>query len=181
MAWSTPLTAVSNAVLTAAQWNASVRDNLLETAPAKATAGGKWIVSTGANTIAERTVQTVRVSAQQTTATTTFTDLTTTGPTVGPLTTGTNAIAFISALCSNSTVTAYALAGCAVTGASTIAAVDGESLEFQAATANQGFRGTAVCHFSGSLTPGLNAFVMKYRASAGTGSWGDRALTVMAM
>jgi len=37
MAWFTPLAGVSTATLTAAQWNASVRDNLLETAPAKAT------------------------------------------------------------------------------------------------------------------------------------------------
>jgi hypothetical protein len=29
MAWTTPLTAVANVALTAAQWNASVRDNLL--------------------------------------------------------------------------------------------------------------------------------------------------------
>ena len=34
MAWTAPMTAVSGSVLTAAQWNTNVRDNLLETAPA---------------------------------------------------------------------------------------------------------------------------------------------------
>lgn len=47
------MTFVSNAVLTAAQLNTHLRDNLLETAPAKATAPGRFIVSTGLNSISE--------------------------------------------------------------------------------------------------------------------------------
>ena len=63
MAWTTPLTAVSNTALTAAQWNASVRDNLLMTAPALATTTGRHFVSTGANTIAERAISSNSVSS----------------------------------------------------------------------------------------------------------------------
>ena len=89
MAWTTPVTAVSGALLTAAQWNASVRDNLLETAPAKATTSGRIFVSTGANAIAQREIKTEYLSASGTTTSTSFVNLTGggTGPTVA-VTTG---------------------------------------------------------------------------------------------
>ena len=67
MVWSTPLTAVANTPLTAAQWNASVRDNFNETAPAKATVGGRIFASTGPNTIAEREVLADVVETAETT------------------------------------------------------------------------------------------------------------------
>ena len=54
MAWTAPMTAVANAVFTAAQFNTHVRDNLLETAPAKATTTGGYFVATGTNTIVQR-------------------------------------------------------------------------------------------------------------------------------
>ena len=54
MAWSAPMTAVANTVFTAAQFNQHVRDNLNETAPAKATASGGYFVATGVNAIAQR-------------------------------------------------------------------------------------------------------------------------------
>src|SRR5690242_20536503 len=96
MAWSSPLTAVTNAALTAAQWNASVRDNLLETAPAKATTPASFFAATGANTIAERIPAQTVTPASETTTSTSYTNLTTTGPTVA-LTTGTKAFVFIGA------------------------------------------------------------------------------------
>jgi len=54
MAWTAPRTWVTSEVVTAAHLNAHVRDNLLETAPAKATTNGGIFVATGANAIAER-------------------------------------------------------------------------------------------------------------------------------
>src|SRR3712207_4741779 len=92
MAWATPLTAVSNAILSAAQWNASVRDNLNETGPAKATTAGRILVTTGANGIAERAVSSATVSTSQTTTSTSYTDLATVGAAVA-VTTGTQALA----------------------------------------------------------------------------------------
>src|SRR5690606_12967068 len=44
MAWSAPMTAVSGSVFTAAQFNQFVRDNLNETAPARATTAGAHFV-----------------------------------------------------------------------------------------------------------------------------------------
>jgi hypothetical protein len=53
--WSAPMTAVANSTFTAAQFNQYVRDNLNETAPAKATSAGSYFVADGVNSIAERT------------------------------------------------------------------------------------------------------------------------------
>jgi hypothetical protein len=48
------MTAVTNATFTAAQFNTHVRDNLLETAPAKATAADRFILTDGANAVREQ-------------------------------------------------------------------------------------------------------------------------------
>src|ERR1700755_2312031 len=82
MAWSAPLTAVANTAFTAAQFNASVRDDLLETAPAKATANGQMFVATAANSIAARLPQASFVTVSESTASTTYAALTTAGPAV---------------------------------------------------------------------------------------------------
>ncbi len=52
IAWTAPRTWVANDILTAAQLNAHVRDNLLETAVAKATAAGEVPYATAANALA---------------------------------------------------------------------------------------------------------------------------------
>lgn len=182
MAWSVPLTAVSNAVLTAAQWNASVRDNLLESAPAKATTTGRLIVSSGTNTVAERAIQTARVIASQGLSSLTYANLATTGPQVASLTTGANALAFASAACTQNTNSAFALFSIAVSGATTIACTDAESFQFQPSTAaTASARGTYCRHFDGTLTPGANTFTMQYRASAGSAFFESRALTMIAL
>lgn len=59
MAWSTPKTWTAETPLTAAELNFQVRDNLLETAPAKATNAsgyGEWLVTAGPNQVAMRRI-----------------------------------------------------------------------------------------------------------------------------
>ena len=51
MAWTAPRTWTTNEVVSKAIMDAHVRDNLLETAPAKATAAGELFEATGANAI----------------------------------------------------------------------------------------------------------------------------------
>ncbi len=53
MSWTTPRTWVNGEIPGATEMNAHVRDNMNETAPAKATTAGELIVVTGANAIAE--------------------------------------------------------------------------------------------------------------------------------
>lgn len=181
MAWSTPLTAVSNATLTAAQWNATVRDDLLETAPAKATATGRIFVSTGVNAIAERVINSASIATQEGTASTTHTALSTPGPAV-TVTTGTSALAFVNCRISNNTNGAFTGVGVAVSGASAIAASDAQGILFQPSTAaSAGIRCCVAVHFNATLTAGSNIFTMQYRASAGTGSFQDRNLVVIGL
>jgi hypothetical protein len=56
MAWVAPRTWVTGEIVTAAYLNSNVRDNTLETAPAKAAAAGDIFVATGANAIKKVTV-----------------------------------------------------------------------------------------------------------------------------
>ena len=176
MAWSTPLTAVSTATLTAAQWNATVRDNLNETAPAKATTAGGIFVATGTNAIAQRIPTGNTIATSQISTATTYGDLATSGPAV-TVTTGTQAIVCVTVSLNNSTVGASSRADFAVSGATTRAAVDNTALIHEVANANQGFRATAVTLIT--LTAGSNTFTVKYRTSGGTGTFNDRSILVL--
>src|SRR5688572_15513207 len=126
MAWSTPYTATSNDTFTAAEFNATYRDNMLETATAKATANpevstdpdsgteivpGTFFVATAANALAERRITEGNISKDtiEDTTTTTYTDLDTYGPAISVVT-GTAAIVMVA--CEISNATANALAAC---------------------------------------------------------------------
>jgi hypothetical protein len=52
MAWTLPKTWAANEVVSASLLNTHVRDNMLETAPAKMTTAGDIVIATGANAIA---------------------------------------------------------------------------------------------------------------------------------
>lgn len=58
MAWTAPRTWVTSEVVSATIMNAHVRDNLLETAPAKASAKGDLFAATGANAISRLAIGT---------------------------------------------------------------------------------------------------------------------------
>ncbi|MEU7170301.1 hypothetical protein ABZ949_02270 [Micromonospora tulbaghiae] len=177
MAWSVPLTAVSNSPLTAAAWNASVRDNLLETAPAKFTGAGQLFVSTGANAGAARTPASATVATNESTNSTTYTNLVTAGPQVVS-TTGTSALCFWQAQMGNSTSGSNAFMSVAVSGASTVAASDTFSSRYQSYGSNARHRSAAAHLFTG-LTAGSNTFTAQYRVDGGSGAFIDRSLIVI--
>ena len=178
MAWSAPMTAVANSTFTAAQFNQYVRDNLNETAPAKATSAGSYFVADGVNSIAERTPNLEGVLTAETTISTTFTDLATIGPTV-TVTTGPYALVLTHCQMDNVT-TGSAYAGVEVTGASSIAPALNRSINIFNASAVRIGAGTAVLHAGSlALTPGSNTFTMKYRVSSGLGTFADRRIIVM--
>jgi hypothetical protein len=182
MAWSTPLTAVTNAALTAAQWNASVRDNLAETAPAKATTTGRIFVTTGANGIAERIPSIVRVTGGgQGTTSTSFTDLTTVGPTISTLATGVSAIFAVSAYALSTVAQAGAYMGVAVSGASTVAADTNRALRIHSEVASVNQKVSYVGMFAATLTAGNNTFQAKYASTSGasTATFDERELLVI--
>jgi len=177
MAWTTPLTAVANTAFTAAQFNASVRDNLLETAPAKATTTGRWFVSSAANTIAERSILDAVVETSQTTTSATYANLTTNGPEI-TLTTGAKAFVFINAWSQNTIALTASYASFGITGATTNAPSDGRAVtnENSANAATSACRSTLI-----DCTGGSNVFLMQYRVGGGTGTFQRRRMQVMAM
>jgi hypothetical protein len=177
MAWSAPLTAVSNTALTAAQWNASVRDNLLMTAPALATTAGGIFVATGTNAIAQRVPLAATIATSETTGATAYGNLATVGPQVS-VTTGTQALALWAAHNGNNTSGQNNYMSVAVSGATTVAASDTWSGRYQSFGANARSR-AAGFHWFTSLTAGSNVFTAQYRVDAGTGLWTDRELLVI--
>ena len=104
------------------------------------------------------------VSSYQTTTSTSFTDLSTSGPAV-TVTTGTKALVILTAYIATDGGSAAADMTYAVSGATTIAANDAVALSSSPAI----FRGSAVNLVTG-LTAGSNTFTAKYRKQGGSGS-----------
>lgn len=177
MAWTAPMTAVANSAFTAAQFNAHVRDNLNETAPAKATTVSGYFVATGANSIAERVPQISGVGSSETTTSTSYTDLTTPGPDV-TVTTGARALYIITSRQKNSVDNGATFTALDISGASSIPASDNRALLTDGLTADNELR-MSVVQLEAGLTPGSNVFTMKYRVSGGTGTYQNRHLIVL--
>ena len=178
MAWSVPLTAVSNTALTAAQWNASVRDNLLTTFPALATTAGQLAVATGANAIAARVCPSDVVSTAEAVVATSYGNIS--GGTVGPtVTVTTGAFCFVVLACNmfNSTGGAASYMSYAISGATTQAAGDSTALYYE--SSNAGDLIAMGITIPNSITGGSNTFQAKYKVGAGNGTFGSRRLAVL--
>ena len=126
-------------------------------------------------------VDSARVLTDQSTSSTTFTDLATAGPAV-TLTTGTSALVLVIAgYVNTSSVGPACSMSFAVSGATTIAA----SADYQAAlSADSGYNASSISMLTKltTLTAGTNTFTAKYKmTSAGTGSFQSRSITVWAI
>lgn len=177
MTWSAPMTAVAGATFTAAQFNQYVRDNLNETAVAKASAASQMFISTGANALAARVPTSATILTSESTASLTYVDLTTPGPSV-TVTCGTIAIVAFAAACSNNTINCADLASVEVSGASSVAASDNWSTVVDGLPAGQSIR-IGMTHVFTGLTAGSNTFKMKYRAGSNTSTFTQREINVI--
>ncbi len=181
MAWSAPITATLNMMFTAAQWNTNVRDNLNATEAGKATTKGRYFVSAGTNSITERSWYTNYNTNTQSTTSTSYANLSSSGPSV-TVSTGTSAIVWWSCAMTNTTGGSEAWVSPAVSGATTVAASDTWAImvdDITAGTAtDNSVRMSGMHRFTG-LTSGSNTFILKYRVSANTGWFGARAIQVM--
>lgn len=178
MAWTAPMTAVANAVFTAAQFNTHVRDNLNETAPAKATTASRIIVTTGANSVTERAVIRDTIGTAESTASTSYTDLTTVGPTL-TATTGANVLVFWTATMQTNTANAACFMSFDISGATTQASNDTWSLTVRPTTTGVNEKYGAVYYFP--VTAGSNTFTAKYKVSAGTGTFTNRMIFIISL
>lgn len=164
-------------VVTASHMNTHVRDNFLETAPAKATSASGIIVTTGANSIIQRTPDAALVTTAQTTSSTSYTDLSTSGPAV-TVTTGTIALVAWASAIQNDTAGGASYMSVAISGATSLSAADSFALLFESEGANQIARIGMFQTFTG-LTAGSNTFTAKYRVTAGTATYTFRRMSVI--
>lgn len=165
MAWSTPLTVATNDILTAAQYNQSIRDNFLQMAPAKATGPGNWFTVSATNEISERGITSNVVNAAEQTSATTYSDLSTVGPSV--TVNCKYALAFMNVRMRNvhgDGRGAYVSLACS--GATTFAASDNWMISSAGIKDGNPVRIGSAFGFTCS-TAGSNTFTMKYRCQPG--------------
>jgi hypothetical protein len=177
MAWTAPMTAAANATLTAAQWNAQVRDNMAHQAPAQATAPGRHMVVSGAHAMVERATSGATVATAETRTSAAYGAVATAGPSV-TVTTGTSALVWITAGLDNAVLGAGSYASFAVSGASTVAASDTWAVYVSGQDDVSPARRGVARRVTG-LNAGANTFTMQYRVSSGTGTFSDREIIVM--
>jgi len=192
VAWTTPKTFSAGSVLTAAELNTHLRDNLNETAAAAAVASGDLVYADGANSMGNRLsigsdfshvvtdgtdifwrkpatdVDTASNSATNTS----FVGMGTWGFAASvevTVTTGTAALVLWKARLSNNTAGEKTVLSYAVSGDTTVAANDNHSIRFESNAANDeaefgGF------DFRTGLTAGSNTFAIWGKVTAGTGT-----------
>lgn len=178
IAWVAPSTWVAGNVLTAAQLNQQLRDNMLQTSPALATSAlGQIFVGTGANSIAARLIGQTEVLTSESTSSTSYTALTTAQAVT--VTTGTQALVIITAQWTNATVGNQSTMSYAISGASTIAISDNWALTMTDAVSNAFVSGSRIYLHTG-LTAGSNTFTTQYKSSAATAAnFRNRVITVI--
>lgn len=123
------------------------------------------------------TASTATVATSQTTTSTTFTDLATVGPSV-TITTGTQALVFVSSACENNNENFnvdFAISGATTRSASTATMLAGRGRT----SVDLRLRATVVNLMT--VTAGSNTFTMKYSVGGGTGTFYDRTITVVAL
>lgn len=178
MAWTAPMTAVANEAFTAAQFNTNIRDNLLETVPALATAAGQMPVADGTNSLEMRSIGYEFVAAEVSTTSTSYTILTG-GPDV-TLTTGSTVLLFMQAEMANTvSASAHLRMSVAVSGDTTIPANDQWAYVKRADSTSSLAIQSASCAVITGLNPGINTFTVRYSTSTGTGEWANRLLVVL--
>lgn len=171
------MTAVSGAVFTAAQFNQFIRDNLSETAPAKATVPGSYFAVSDTNQITQRTPAQSIVNVSESTTSTSFVDLTTLGPQV-TVVTGTTALIIVTAEITNNTASQAGRIGITISGATT-ETPDGSWVLRQETNGTSEFNRCSASRLHTTLTPGTNTFRMTYAATGGTASFNFRNLAVL--
>lgn len=134
-------------------------------------------VPTWAAVNANPTTATATVATGQTTTSTSFTDLATSGPSV-TMTTGTKALVFIVSNIDNQAGNGQGYVGFAVSGASSISASDTTALHYYSGGVIALQYGAT--YLVSGLTAGSNTFTLKYKSGNGsTQYFANRQITVM--
>lgn len=176
MAWTVPMTWVANNALTAAQLNCHLRDNLLETTPAKATVAGQMFAALSKYHITARTPTNSTVATAESTTSGDWVDLATGGPAV-TVTTGERAIVMLSCAMFNTSANAGSNMSYMISGATERDPQTSTSIRMDGVTASDQLSFGTI-DFITTLTPGSNTFTAKYRRGSGTTTFRDRQIFV---
>lgn len=125
----------------------------------------------------ETTPYSATVATDQTTTSTSYADLATTGPAV-TVTTGTKALVTLSSASYNSAIGANQFHAVAVSGATTLAAADANAIRDTAKVINY-YAACARTFLVSSLTGGINVFTSKYKTSGTTAGFVSRDVTIL--
>lgn len=186
MTWTAPFTAVAGSVLTAAQLNTFIRDNLVETMPAKATTAGSIFTTGSTGSVVERVRVAGTVATLVQITSTSFDDPSdegTLGADPGPEVTAftsTTALVGYRVTAAVPSVTARVEVSYAISGATEREASKSNSIGYSLGNSASGMNlREGVVDLATLLTPGLNTFTLKYNVSSGTGTVSDRRLWVL--
>lgn len=178
MAWVSPMTAIANTTLTAAQWNTFLRDNLNAQGPTLATASGQYLVTTGFGSMIMRTPGVQYIGTSDTTTSSSLVVLDSDGAEVTAIT-GKMAMVTIGSQISNSTAGAGGLASIELSGDSERPADDTNCVRSDSGTASDTFKLTFTTIYN-PINPGSNTFGMRYRATGGgTATFSGRLIVVV--
>jgi hypothetical protein len=151
--------------LTAAQWNASVRDNFNETAPGKATAAGQIFVANALNSITARASATDAYNGGGTDATNSASYIPLTGGCTITMATGAKAIICSYGVWSMDVAGSRCYISHAVSGATTTAASDLWAIVNDAMVNNRVSTSGITVAWT-TLTPGNNTFTQQFKTGS---------------
>ena len=173
------MTAVAGVVFAASNWNTYIRDNFNAIGVGVMNSGGnRYLAGTGVGSVAERDPSIATVTTGQSTTSTTYVNLATVGPSVS-VTTGGKALICIASSVTNNTGGMGGRVAADLSGATTSAASDTNSLLFESGGALDAFQGTWTTVYT-SLNSGTNTFAHKYRlVGTGQATFGNRNMTVV--
>lgn len=204
MAWTAPASATTGQVVTAAFWNAQVKDNMLETAAATAQAAGDLIYADAANSMGARRAKPAAdgsflvsdiavsainwrtVAADADTAgfantNTSYIGLDAWGFDAEVevlVNSGTNALVFLQARLSNNTAGQTTFLSYLVSGASSVVPAANRGISYESSNANdQAEFGGAILQTG--LNFGNNRFTLYARVDGGTGTIARPMITVI--
>lgn len=169
-------------MLTAAIWNASVRDDLLTTFPALASTSGGYFAVSAANAVAQRVPTAAAQTGAETTTSTTYTATLsggagTAGPSIASVTTSGKVLIAFHCRQSTNASGVNVWTSVAVSGASTIAATDNWAISADQLNI-QIYHG--ICYIEPNIVSGSNTYTMQYHiASAGTATFSARRLNIL--
>lgn len=175
MPWTAPAVFTDGSILTGSQMNA-ISANLNETAPAKATSAGGFIMTSGANTVIQRDAASNTVNASSSVTSTSYVALS--GAELINVISGTRVILWMTAQVNNSVANVESIMSVAISGATTTGADDNVSVANQSASALSDVTVSRCVRLA--VTAGTNTYTPMYRVgAASTGNFRRRSFVAI--